>query len=270
MLFARSILITAFVVCVFPLHAQTLPTTDLSQLKGPRGIMGYLQPKEVIDGVAVIPPPPKPGSAAQAADDEVYKAAIAAIDSPRWKQAIADSEERNIGKALQAYACALGTPITPRTMPHTFMLVVRTISDIGVAYDKGKDYYGRLRPYAALNGPNCQGYGEAEAKRSYPSGHAAVGWGISLVLTEVAPDRATELIRRGREFSESRAACGVHWMSDVVAGRDIGAAVVAQLHSNDDFRAQLAEARKEVAAARATAPLPEGGQCAAEAAALGR
>ena len=92
-------------------------------------------------------------------------------------------------------------------------------------------------------------------------------WGLSLVLVETAPDRATQLARRGREFAQSRVACGVHWQSDVDAGRDVGAAVVAQLHGNEEFLTQLAQARKEVATARAAGARPTA-DCAAEAAAL--
>lgn len=51
----------------------------------------------------------------------------------------------------------------------------------------------------------------------------------------------------------SRVVCGVHWQSDVNAGRLVAAAVVAQLHANPDFVAQLGEAKKEVVAARASA-----------------
>jgi acid phosphatase (class A) len=68
-------------------------------------------------------------------------------------------------------------------------------------------------------------------------------------------------------FGQSRIVCGVHWKSDVEAGRVVGAAVVARLHAEPVFAAQLAAARKEVAAARAAgakSPL----DCAAEAQAL--
>jgi acid phosphatase (class A) len=104
---------------------------------------------------------------------------------------------------------------------------------------------------------------------SYPSGHAVLSWGWGLVLIEVAPERANELAQRAYAFGQSRVACGVHWQSDVDAGRVVAAAVVAQLHEQADFRAQLAEARKEVAAARAAGTRPAV-DCAAEAAALGR
>lgn len=254
-------------------NPSPLPTANPAELKGPRpGMMpGYLKPQEVLDSVAVIAAPPAPGTAAQAADDEAYRAAIAAKDSPRWRQAILDAEERDIPKALENFACALGLTISEKDTPHLMMLMRRTMTDIGVAYDKGKDRYGRLRPYAAHSGPSCTpGYTNSgpEARRSYPSGHAATGWGAALVLVEVAPGRATELARRGREFAQSRVACGVHWQSDVDAGRDLGAAVVAQLHANADFAAQLAEARKEAAAVWAAGAKPKA-DCRAEAEALG-
>jgi len=55
----------------------------------------------------------------------------------------------------------------------------------------------------------------------------------------------------------------------VDAGRLVASGVVAQLHSNADFNAQLAEARKEVEAARAkAASVPD--QCAVETRALAK
>ncbi|WP_413894593.1 hypothetical protein, partial [Candidatus Skiveiella danica] len=41
-----------------------LPTTNQAELKGPRPGMvpGYLKPPEVLDAIAVVAPPPKPGS----------------------------------------------------------------------------------------------------------------------------------------------------------------------------------------------------------------
>jgi acid phosphatase (class A) len=89
------------------------------------------------------------------------------------------------------------------------------------------------------------------------------------VLTEVAPDRANALAQRAHAFGQSRVVCGVHWQSDVDAGRLVASVAVAQLHSNAEFSAQLTEARKEYQAARATgAAAPE--SCALEAAALAK
>jgi acid phosphatase (class A) len=102
---------------------------------------------------------------------------------------------------------------------------------------------------------------------SYPSGHASIGWAWALTLAEVAPERAGAVLARGLAFGQSRVICGVHYRSDMEAGRIVGAATVARLHSDPVYTAQVAEARKEVAAARAAgsrSPL----DCEAEAKAL--
>lgn len=72
---------------------------------------------------------------------------------------------------------------------------------------------------------------------------------------------------RGRSFGESRLVCNVHWQSDILEGRFMGAATVARLHANADFREDIEIARAELAAVRAKG-LPPGRDCAAEADAL--
>ncbi|HRD45355.1 MAG TPA: phosphatase PAP2 family protein, partial [Caulobacter sp.] len=90
-----------------------------------------------------------------------------------------------------------------------------------------------------------------ETNGSYPSGHSLIGYSWGLVLAELVPERATELTARGREFGDSRVICGVHWQSDVDAGRVLAAALVARLHAEAAFQADLATARSEIEAARA-------------------
>jgi acid phosphatase (class A) len=102
---------------------------------------------------------------------------------------------------------------------------------------------------------------------SYPSGHAALGWAWALVLAEASPAQTNVLLARGHAFGQSRVVCGVHWQSDVDAGRLMGSATVARLHADPVFQAQLKAAAAEINAARAT-PLPLNRDCAAENAAL--
>lgn len=102
---------------------------------------------------------------------------------------------------------------------------------------------------------------------SYPSGHSAIGWAWALVLSELAPEQQNALLARGLAFGQNRVICGVHWQSDVNAGRSIGASVPPRLHTNADFQAQLAAAKRELNDARAKGLLPTR-DCNAEAAAL--
>src|SRR4051812_16332785 len=91
--------------------------------------------------------------------------------------------------------------------------------------------------------------------------------GIVLILSELSPDRADELLARGRAFGESRNVVTHHWYSDVAWGRVVGAATVARLHANPTFRADLDAAGDELAAVRAKG-VPPTGDCEAEAKAL--
>jgi acid phosphatase (class A) len=104
---------------------------------------------------------------------------------------------------------------------------------------------------------------------SYPSGHATQGWAYALILAALVPEKATAILVRGRAYGESRVVCGVHWLSDVVAGRLTGTSTVAALMGDPTFRADLDKARAELRGALAGAGTsPDQATCTREAAAL--
>lgn len=123
----------------------------------------------------------------------------------------------------------------------------------------------------ARNEPMCTPAEQAAIEKdgSYPSGHTAVGWTWALVLSEIAPERTGAILARGVAYGESRSVCNVHWHSDVVQGRVIGAGVAARLHAEPAFRADLEAAKRELAAVRAQGAKPSR-DCAVEAAALAK
>ena len=67
------------------------------------------------------------------------------------------------------------------------------------------------------------------------------------MLGELAPGHASGLLQAGREIGDSRVICGVHYQSDVEAGRKLGAAMVARLHAEPAFEKDLAAAKAELA-----------------------
>ena len=77
-----------------------------------------------------------------------------------------------------------------------------------------------------------------------------MGWAWALILSELAPDRANAILARGLAYGESRVICGVHYASDVEAGRLVGAAMVARLKGDRAFQRDLAAARLEIEKAR--------------------
>lgn len=265
--------LTALLVtgCATP-ASQAPPTSPaaVGEVRPGSGYLkGYLARAEVPDSLALLPPPPEQGSAALAADVAAFRSLTALRDSPRGALAVHDANLK-FPQAAQAFACALGVTVSEQATPHLNMLLRRTLADAGGATYKAKEKYQRQRPFVALKASSCTPAEEAQLAKdgSYPSGHSALGWAWALVLSEIAPERADALLQRGRAFGQSRGICGVHWRSDIEAGRLVGAAAVSRLHANPVFTAQLAAAKAELAQARASAAVPSPAACAAENAAL--
>ncbi len=233
-----------------------VPPTELPEIR-PGYVAGYLTPEQLPNTVALLPPPPAAGSAALAADEEMYRATRKLKDTPRWALAASDAELR-FPHATEFFQCALGIAISAEATPHLNMLLRRVRMDSSRANDKPKDHYKRARPYQVTKDPSCTPKEEARMKPdSFPSGHASIGWAWALTLAEVAPEKADAVLARGYAYGQSRVVCGVHYKSDVEAGRIVGAASVARLHTDPVFTAQVALARKEVQAAWAAGSKPK-------------
>ncbi|MGY4661489.1 acid phosphatase (class A) [Pseudomonas chlororaphis] len=229
---------------------------------------GYLDPADLPVRLALLGAPPKPDSAALARDEEARRAALALRGTVREKLAAADAALSFPGPA-KTFSCALGTPITEKSTPHLYTLMQRTLTDAGGSTYAGKNAYNRTRPFVVHNQSTCRKDMEPLLRTdgSWPSGHSAAGWAWSLVLAEINPARATELMTRGLSYGQSRVICDAHWQSDVDAGRIMGAATVASLHGNPAFLADL-EAAKEEVKAEQKAGLKPTEDCAAEGVAL--
>jgi acid phosphatase (class A) len=226
---------------------------------------GYLAASAVPDSLALVPAPPAPGSAGYALDVAVSQQALALRGTPRFAQATRDAD-LSFPKGADHFACALGVPIDAAHTPHLYRLLERSRIDASAATKSAKHHYQRPRPFTVNGQPTCTPDDEPGLRKngSYPSGHTAIGWAWALILSEIDPAHADAIQARGRTYGESRLVCNVHWQSDILEGRFMGAAAVARLHDDPAFRADLAAARKDIAAARANGLQPTQ-DCAAEA-----
>ncbi|MNI22754.1 Major phosphate-irrepressible acid phosphatase precursor [compost metagenome] len=214
---------------------------------------GYLTAENTPNAANFLPPPPAEGSLREQADIAAYREMRALEGTERWEIARADNEIETPG-APRAFDCALGFKFEPETMPTLTLLLGKMLGDLEMIQTPAKKGYFRKRPFVVEPLPTCIAPETwLAASGSYPSGHSALGWAWALVLAELAPDRADAILRRGLAYGESRAVCGVHYPSDVEAGRIVGATIVTRLKADPAFQADFARAKDEFEAARAAA-----------------
>jgi acid phosphatase (class A) len=219
----------------------------------------YIAADQVPDGLAILPPPPAPGSPAARADRAIFEATRKLEGTPRWRIATEDVSN----DPLDRYACALGMKLDRRSAPALTRLLDR--SGTGPLVNPVKAHYQARRPYLGIGAAICEPKTPHLAENGdYPSGHTANGWLEGLILAELVPERATAILTRARAYGESRAVCGSHSVSAVQAGWMAGTAMFAVLGANPGFQRDLQAARSELAAIGSAAPRPDQTHCAAD------
>lgn len=231
---------------------------------------GYLTPGE-FDVTSVIEPAPRRGDPRYETDRKIFRATRRLEGSPRWALATRDADT-GVPALLRDFSCAVGVELTPDNAPKLAAVVRRAGIDTSGQTRIAKEAYKRGRPFTIDKGAICQPQSELYDKKAarmtydYPSGHTTWGWTWALVLSSIAPDRAQQILERGRAYGDSRFVCGAHNESAVEAGMLSASSTMALVATKPDYQNDLAAARAELAALRLSAPPAQ--NCAAEAALL--
>ncbi|MEG0646753.1 MAG: phosphatase PAP2 family protein [Bacteroides sp.] len=207
----------------------------------------FLEESEVANSLDLLPPPPSAESILFLYDKARYDWGKSQRNTERGDQAVQDARIDGNGVPI-AFSEAFGVNITKEETPEIHKLLINMREDAGdLATRQAKNYYMRVRPFSFFNEPTCnpEQQKELSTNGSYPSGHTSIGWATALVLAEINPDRQNEILKRGFEMGQSRVICGYHFQSDVDAARIVASGVVARLHANEAFMAQLKKAKKE-------------------------
>jgi len=240
-------------------------STSLEAVRGGEGSGALQRPAGYLVGRVpavqdFLPPPPAAGSAEEQAELQIFRDTRSLSGTRRWQMATQDAAFN----MWSTFACALGAQVNPDEVPLTSRFIRRVSADVFPIINQQKDFYKRPRPYAVVEGETCVPMENTSANTSYPSGHSTGGWTWALLLAELLPVRAGQIIGRGRAFGESRVICGVHYPSDVVAGQTIATAVIAAMQSDPEFMADRDAAKAELDAVRSAATEPDEASCAAE------
>jgi acid phosphatase (class A) len=233
------------------LYAEKAGVTETVKEIMPGLLEGYLAPEMLPNSLKLLPPPPAEDSAAFELDMATSQQNLALRGTPRWNQAIKDSNLM-FPDAIESFLRILDIPINEDKTPRLYMLLRRTLTDIGLSTYAAKTHYNRGRPFMQNNQPVCTPDDEEALRKdgSYPSGHTAIGWGWALLFCELFPEKTDALLERGWDFGQSRIVCNVHWQSDVTQGRVMAAATVARLHADPGFLKDLEAAKAEIVALR--------------------
>jgi len=210
--------------------------------------VGYLTQEDVPNDLIYLPAPPDSSSQAFLADKAMYEETKALRTGERGRQAVADVST-STDSILKYFGPAFGMEITMDNAPAIYELIAKAKNDIRLGVNYGKKAYMRKRPFVFFNESTPLPREERSLRfsGSYPSGHSVRGWGIALLLVEINPARQDAILERGYQYGQSRVILGFHYQSDVDAARLVASAVVARLHADDEFLAQMKLAKEEFA-----------------------
>src|SRR3954447_19174836 len=192
------------------------------------------------DLATLLPPPPVPGSPADRADLAALLAVQAARTPAMQAAARADAEE-TVFRLLGG----MGITLDPAALPATTSLFARLHADESALLGPAKRRWHRRRPFAAspaVRPCTTQLFWSA----SYPSGHAAFAYAAAEVLADILPEWQDAIRARARAYAEDRVVCGVHYPSDIEAGRLAGLALIAAMRDDTRYQQALAAARPEL------------------------
>lgn len=234
--------IAAIVFPAIALFAQQTSTAPAY----PRGYLNSAQ----VSGVAIIvPAAPAAGDPRFQTDMAIFRETRKLEGSARWKLAQSD-DNLSLAGLLNAFSCSLGIKLTPADAPKIASLLNRANEDAYRAADIMKRRYQHKRPFQVEAGDVClspRGRAALEKSPDYPSGHTTLSWETGLILSELDPERAVQILQRARAFGQSRVVCGVHNLSAVEAGWMTASSVFDMQMSSAEFEKDLEAARAEFA-----------------------
>jgi len=207
------------------------------------GQIHYLSPNQ-FDIAAIVPPPPEPGSAEQAADLATVEAVHKACPSNELAAAMSEKKFN-----VFTFSPAIGTFFQREKLPQVEELFHRVGKDTDEIQGAAKMYFKRLRPYVV--DPSLAGSVEPEKSFSYPSAHSTFATVDALLLAELFPERQAEILAFGRNIGWHRVELAKHYPTDIYAGRVLALAIVRELKTNPAFQKDFAAAKAGLAAAHA-------------------
>jgi len=196
-----------------------------------------------LDLRALLTPPPAADSLVTSAELDVVLQ-LQELRTP----ALAKRAQEIENETLFSFASDVTGPwFKAESLPQTAALFAAVREDFIPVNRASKALWPRKRPpYTDARVKPCVEFSDSGA---YPSGHGIQSALWAVLLAELLPDHAAGFQNRARETRRLKLFTGVHYPSDLEAGRIVGEALAREMLKSPALQQALAEARAEIAAA---------------------
>lgn len=199
----------------------------------------YYIDKNSVNLVELLAPPPKDGSFEDKEDLGGVLKAQGKRTKVQGERAILDAN-----LSVFRFADVMGADFTPAKLPLTTTLFDNLKLDGDEIVRNVKDAYKRPRPFLASSAvhslkPDTKG-------GSYPSGHTTFAYECAVILSKMVPEKKYEIFMRAEEYGYNRVVLGVHYPSDIMAGRIGGTLLANEFLKSEKFMVDFEAAKAEL------------------------
>lgn len=155
-------------------------------------------------------------------------------------RAVADAEEN-----VWRFADVIDNPkFTKENLPKFSAFFDRIVETEDTVTGPAKKGWNRPRPhlYSDLVKPVVP----LSKSGSYPSGHTTLGTLMGIELSNMLPEKKAALMARAWEYGHNRVVGGIHYPTDIEAGRIAGTVIASDIAGHDDFKAEFEAAKTEL------------------------
>jgi acid phosphatase (class A) len=192
-----------------------------------------------IDLTKVLAPPPLIDSAAGKAD---VGAMLDAQQNRTPAEAASAQEDAEV--STFRFADAIGPVFTAKDLPKTAKLFAQVRAAESPVVKAAKLFFKRPRPF--VTNSQIHPIVNKPPDFSYPSGHSTFAYTVAIILANMLPERAAAIFERAGVYAHNRVVGGVHYPTDVEAGRISGSIIDNVMLHNSSFQHDYKEPCAEV------------------------
>ncbi len=189
-----------------------------------------------IDFSILLAPPPADGSPRQQAE----MAELLRLQATRTPQQVAFAQA-DAKRSVFRFADVLGQDFSAEKFPRAEAFFEKVQRNTDVLLDSAKNHWTRARPFAA--NPDLRPCVHTPRGSSYPSGHATFATATAIILAAMVPEKREQIFARAEDYRQNRMIGGVHYKSDIEAGRICGTVIAAFMFQNPAFQEDFAEVK---------------------------